>query len=127
MANYNEMVQALAHARDRSVAEHKRVTDVQAMIVRALGSELGTTRKVVTATALHPENHYLHQPAEMTVFTNELSLLLHDEGDDAGHPAAELTFAMSYRLAANSADEARGARVSVSVNHNTSNSIPVAA
>lgn len=39
MANYNEMVQALARSRERSVAEHKRVTDVQAMIVRALGPE----------------------------------------------------------------------------------------
>lgn len=118
MPDYNEMVQALARARDRSVAEHKRVTDVQAMIVKALASELRTTRRVVTTTEFQPVNHFLHHPAEMTVFKNDLALLLQDEGDEAGEPSATLIFSMSYGVMVQSADEARGARVSVSINGN---------
>lgn len=125
MADYNEMVQALARARDRSVAEHKRVTDVQAMIVKAIGAELRTTRRVVTTSELVPENHYLHHPAEMTVFTNELALLLQDEDDEAGEPSATLSFAMSYGIMVMSTDEARAASVSVSVNRRSGDSLVV--
>src|SRR6185436_10957508 len=116
MVDYNEMVQALARARNRSVAEHKRVTAVQAMVVKAIGAELRTARRVVTTSELVPENHYLHPPAEMTVFTNELALLLQDEDDEAGEPSATLIFAMSYGIMVTSADEALAARVSVSIN-----------
>jgi len=126
MANYNEMVQGLARARDRSVAEHKRVTEVVAMIAKAIHAELATPRRVVTTTALEAHNHYLHQPAEMTVFKNELSLLLQDEDDSAGEPSATLVFAMSYGIMASNAEAALSERVNVTVNDRRDASIPVA-